>query len=147
MADLKSQEDIAKELGDSFYLLPLLENCTYLLSIAGVELQGCFSLNKTRLFVLITFLYLIYSNSNHVFNVSCITCTPTVSEYKNLIHLYLCCIKSRGYSIWYPLHSSLDKDNLGGIYCAGKVTLEPNNSVPKQSDIAKQLGIIVQQQR
>jgi len=35
----------------------------------------------------------------------------------------------------------LDKDNLGGIYRAGKVTLERNNSVPKQSDIAKQLGV------
>ena len=43
MADLKSQEDIAKELGDSFYLLPLLENFMALETLGTLRIAGSFS--------------------------------------------------------------------------------------------------------
>ena len=39
----KSQEDIAKELGDSFYLLPLLENFMVLETVGTLSVAGSFS--------------------------------------------------------------------------------------------------------
>ena len=53
--------DLTGIIPPSFYLLPLLENCTYLLSIVALRFERCFSLNGTRLFVLSTFLLYSYS--------------------------------------------------------------------------------------